>query len=513
MESAPFSVTLSLLPLSFWVALSLLGIGTLWAWGHLRDGMGVPVMVVMGTIAAWYVGDAFYNNYSLYADVFGYEVRDDAWWEVAIFVISFLWFTPLVHRWINRRELRNPSQLTFLLRKGGNQPQLQAGLEPLLWGCIAVWGVLSLVAFYRLQGDIIHYFCPYLDYRAEPWARGQIGAGLDFLWSVAYYFQLFVAATFGVIMVLVKRLRCRILALVGVLLTWPYFLFDRTRNVMLAAVLPAVLSLAFVRLRSHLVIRIAVLVVSFLLINAWFAFVLTNRGEDVTNTTALKENGFDPGNQKSVHHLGLNMFEELCWINAFIDLGRYQPDWGDGYFSEFVNPIPRSIWPNKPLIGFDYNILRGQVWIPGDPGMPTLSSGIVGQGVLNFGKLLGPVAAAFLTSIWVAVLIRLDLTGQKLGRLPLYGLGLILTFNLGRDITLITLYTFVFGAGLVWLLELRTKKSARRARNGSSSKRGRKLPAPSAIPDETVINPNFSRGSNPASLPAPSARPGWYSGS
>ena len=94
--------------------------------------MGVPVLVVMGTIAIWYVGDAFYNNYSLYADVFGSEVRDDAWWEVAIFVTAFLVLTPPIHRWINRRELRNSSQLTFLLRKGANQPQLQAGLVQLL---------------------------------------------------------------------------------------------------------------------------------------------------------------------------------------------------------------------------------------------------------------------------------------------------------------------------------------------------------------------------------------------
>jgi hypothetical protein len=34
---------------------------------------------------------------------------------------------------------------------------------------------------------------------------------------------------------------------------------------------------------------------------------------------------------------------------------------------------------------------------------------------------------------------------QKTGRLLLYMLGLVLTFNLGRDITLITLYPFLFG--------------------------------------------------------------------
>ena len=34
---------------------------------------------------------------------------------------------------------------------------------------------------------------------------------------------------------------------------------------------------------------------------------------------------------------------------------------------------------------------------------------------------------------------------SKTGRLLLYMLGLVLTFNLGRDITLITLYPFLFG--------------------------------------------------------------------
>jgi len=39
------------------------------------------------------------------------------------------------------------------------------------------------------------------------------------------------------------------------------------------------------------------------------------------------------------------------------------------------------------------------------------------------------------------------------GRLPLYSLGLILTFNIGRDITLLVLYPFVFGALIIWWLD------------------------------------------------------------
>ena len=53
------------------------------------------------------------------------------------------------------------------------------------------------------------------------------------------------------------------------------------------------------------------------------------------------------------------MFEELCWINTFIKSGAYEPNWGARYFAELVNPIPRVLWHNKPLIGIDYAKARG----------------------------------------------------------------------------------------------------------------------------------------------------------
>jgi hypothetical protein len=116
-------------------------------------------------------------------------------------------------------------------------------------------------------------------------------------------------------------------------------------------------------------------------------------------------------------------------------------------------------------------------WDQGEGGVAaTISTGMIGQGVVNFGWLLGPAFAALLVSLWVAALARLDLEGQKVGRIPLYALGLILTFNLGRDITLITLYTFIFGSVIVWWLERshhqptrRTKSRGRRAESGEKA--------------------------------------------
>jgi hypothetical protein len=96
---------------------------------------------------------------------------------------------------------------------------------------------------------------------------------------------------------------------------------------------------------------------------------------------------------------------------------------------------------------------------------------MIGQGVVNFGLILGPIAAALLMSIWVAVLARLDLRGD-IGRLLLCTVGLILTFNMGRDITLFVLYPFVFGYMLLLAWEWQQKKKI--AQNVSASRRSKR---------------------------------------
>jgi hypothetical protein len=153
---------------------------------------------------------------------------------------------------------------------------------------------------------------------------------------------------------------------------------------------------------------------------------------------------------KEIKHAGLNMFEELGWVNQFIDRGTYTPNWGARYFAELVNPIPRVLWRDKPMIGIDYAIARGQGFGSasdrGSAGVgATISTGMIGQGVVNYGRFWGPIAAALLMGIWAAVLARQDLLGDRTGRLLLFIFGIVLTFNLGRDITFITLYPFVFG--------------------------------------------------------------------
>lgn len=146
------------------------------------------------------------------------------------------------------------------------------------------------------------------------------------------------------------------------------------------------------------------------------------------------------------------MYQELGYINYFIQNGTYKVNWGTRYFAEAVNPVPRVLWPGKPMIGIDYAIARGMAYgnLDAKTGgiAASISTGMIGQGVVNFGRIIGPLAAALLMAIWVSLLARLDLMGFRIGYLMLYGLGLVLTYNMGRDITLLILYPLIFG----WIL-------------------------------------------------------------
>jgi len=428
--------------------------GGAWCIRRVNDGTGIPSLAVLGTTAAWYVGDAFYNDYANnHAKQFDAGTLQGAWWQVAWFLAFFLLITPSIHRWINRPYRHRHSGVLQMFNHGADQPIIQRQLNALFGICASVWAILLLIALVVLKAEIIHYVFPFWGYKATPWTHARIGAGFDFLSIVAVYLNLLVASMFGVIVALATEPRIRRYALLLCLLTWPYFLLDRTRNSMLTLVIPAMLCWVFLRLRGGMWKKAMVLLVCYMMVNTWMKFVIANRS-DMSIAAAFKEKGLNLAGQKDVHNEGLNMFEELCWISTFIDNGAYHVNWGARYFAELVNPIPRAIWPGKPLIGIDYAIARGQGGNDDSAAgvYATISTGFIGEGVVNFGRFLGPMAVAVLMGLWVAVLARLDLNVHALGRLPLYSLGLILTFNLGRDITLITLYPFVFGALVVkWL--------------------------------------------------------------
>lgn len=435
----------SSLPIPYYFACLLVAGISFRAWQERTSGWGLPLGAVIVTVTGWYLIDPVYNNYSSYVAEIGKANLEAACWQVCLFLTTLAFFSPPIARSLCGSFSNRQSSVVSAVRSNRfDLRKNQLLLERLFIFVAVVWCLLMGVAMVRISFQFQGLFFPYLlGYRIDPWARDRIGSGFDALLSLANYFQLFLTASFGVFASILKRSSYRNAAIILCFLSFPYYLIDRTRNTMLAILIPGLLSFSFLRLKSNTA-RATVLAMAFSAISIWFAIVLSQRTD--RSIASVITDGVDLGSAMQSKHLGLNMFEELGWINKFISDGTYNPNWGQRYFAEIVNPIPRSLWPNKPLIGIDYAIARGQGGGSASSAgvFATISTGMIGQGVVNFGIFLGPLAAAFLVSFWIGILARQDLDGRP-SRMLLYVIGLILTFNLGRDITLITLYPFIFG--------------------------------------------------------------------
>ena len=454
-----------MLPPAFWLAVLAWLYFLYKAWTLREESIGIPMLTVLATVGAWYGGDPFYNDYGEYIQDIGKPALENAWWEVLLFIVAFGTITPAVHRTINRKFLRPRSNLLYLVRHGvDGVDNFQTQIDWLCRVLAFVWALIMITALVRTNFDFVGLFMPYLGAKAEPWIRGRIGTGFDSLISLAAYILVGLTAEFGVFTALSTRNTTRLLALTVYLLALPTYIFDRTRNTMLATILPGFCAWVFLRVRGGLIIRIIFIIAGFMVLEAWLKFVIANRTDQSIATAFQQELKGQSVDTKDVKHLGFNMFEELGHINAYITDGSYRPNWGARYFAELVNPIPRALWPGKPLIGLDYAVARGLAYDDAGANQggvaASVSTGMVGQGVVNFGRFLGPVAAASLMALWASLLARQDLQAARLGRLFLYALGLFLTFNMGRDITLLVIYPYcffyVFILGVEWIYQART---------------------------------------------------------
>jgi hypothetical protein len=445
------------LPLPFYLCFPVVAFFAWQAWQARDDAWGIPMIVVLATAGAWYLGDPLYNDYGTYVGTIGADFLTDAWWEVLLFFVALGMLGPAVSARMNHGVGNGRSMFFAVMRSHEmDTPAFQDQVAKMAFALFLAWSVLMTAALIRTDGDVIGLFFPYLGERADPWARDRIGGGVDALYALAGYIQILLTSLFAVTLALSKRVFPMVLSGILYFLSAPYFIFGRTRNAMLSVLLPGLIAFLTLRIRGSTWLKIGIAIASFVAIEGWFKFVLDNRDKG-TIAEAFKTGGSKDEELKAKKHLGFNMFEELGYINYFIENGSYKVNWGERYFAEIVNPIPRVLWPGKPMIGIDYAIARGMGY--GDQAAKSggvaasISTGMIGQGVVNFGRILGPIASALLMAFWVAVLARQDLMGSDIGHILLYAIGLVLTFNMGRDITLLVIYPFVFGWIFLILLQ------------------------------------------------------------
>lgn len=410
----------------------------------------IPALIIYLTTAAWYCIEPIYSPGNL--DPFSSVILEDAYVQIIIFVVAFRLFIPPLAK-----------------RLTAKQPEADVTIAPTFSPSLtlaylaAIWVVLLGIGIYLLNGDIGAALFP-INSRAGVylWQRGaasSAGPG-GFLISSAAYTYLLICALFGVLLPLQTQLPVKLANLGLILISYPYFLFSGARNQFLAVALPAYFSYALLS-KQKWWIKVLATGAAFIALNYILSVVIAYRNVGFANFLSDISQG--TGDDPQQKHLGLNMLEELCFINSFYQQGLLHLSYGNSYLAEFLNFIPRAIWPNKPLIGIDYAILRGfGASNANDIGVfATISPGFMGQGFINFGPYFGPIAAAFLLAFWGAFLARLWSQRQAILRVCLFLAGLGITFNLGRGVTLLVLWPIIFGYILIRIMEwLRKDKLA-----------------------------------------------------
>jgi hypothetical protein len=403
-----------------------------------RNAFGVTVMVYI-TVFAWYFVDPFINPEQY--DYLPSSLLEKSYGQVLLFLIGFRVFTPVAIRWLVRR--RSSGILDTRLTP-----------EAILVAAAGIWLVLFIIGIARMGGDVMGAVFP-IDGRAGPsmWGRDALeSSGSGFLISFGGYLFNAVTAFLGVLVFFQRTTARRLLAGAMFAITLPYFFLAGARSHFLAAVLPFIITYLFYG-RHLLILKLAILAVAFFCLNEGFKFVTAFRGTGFREVLA-SENPYELMDQ-DMRQRGLNMTQELCFVNTYLETGGGSPAYGARYLNELLNFVPRMIWPSKPLIGIDYAKWRGFESDTSELGVnTTVSSGMIGGGVLNFGQIFGPVAAGILMALWTGLLIRWWEQRKSLLRLVLFMLGVGLTFNLGRDISLLVLWPVIFAYFFVRLGEI-----------------------------------------------------------
>jgi hypothetical protein len=424
-----------------------------------------PAAALYITIFVWYLVNYLYDGPDSFQLSFDVQQTGFALIQVATFLVFYraaVWF--LIPRLAKARSIVIP--------KG-------PPLRRLTQVVIGAWVMLLFLGVGLSDWNLFGILWPPSSTeKVGLFVTSGVGSGASFLISTCEYIYLLLCAWMGVLFVLERGIGRWALA-ISIFASWPYYWFGRTRNRMIALLLPAMACYYLFKHRRYLQ-KIGVTAVVLFGVNIWFLIVANFR--DVTETQYLEIATHIQA--KGLQHYGVNMLEELCWSNALVKEGTYKIHYGSNYISQFVNFVPRTFWPNKPLIGWDYAIARGYgIGESEEEGVyATISTGVIGQGVINFGPYFGVLAAATLMALWNCFLSRLWLQRQSHLRVLLFLMGLGQTFNIGRDITLLALWPIVFGYGIVRLLERFSSSTYHR-----NSKR-RKLESTSAeIPAHGVL--------------------------
>ena len=163
----------------------------------------------------------------------------------------------------------------------------------------------------------------------------------------------------------------------------------------------------------------------------WAAASVSGRNAGTTNWETATE----------VNYVGFEMFRELLYLERMIpEFSEHK--FGHTYYVQFVNPIPRFLWPGKPIgdAGLELAGMRDSVNNGADL---TISPGLIGEMHWN-GGLIG----IFLVSAFMGYLAKSwdrirPMATQSLLAFTIFATGLAIIFLSGRSISMPVLYGII----------------------------------------------------------------------
>jgi len=448
------SPILSILPTSFAVAAAVLLALTVEAVVKRTFLSSLLDLAVYFTIGLWYFADIF-------IDPDTYRTLDPsslsaAYWQVVLFLLAY--------RFIPRFFLA-PSKLQV---DDAIKQTNRVKIEAVLALVVPVWLGLMVIGFWRMDWNIVYALLP-VGGRNAPhmWSRGAVGGRTDFLVSTGSYIYNFICALFGVLLVLARKKPADcILLLLLMAISWPAYFLLGIRHQLLAVVVPMILTFLILSrwaLWKRALVALAALICLHFTMLAMLQ--MRNQGWDAFWESPFKTEAGE------VRHEGLNMGEELAFINGFYGNGELHLTYGADYVAHFANAVPRMLWKSKPKVGFEYAVLRGQPLDENGQPAATISTGLIGQGVVNFGPWLGPLTAACLMCLYTGFLVRQCRPGEHPARLFLFLVGVGLLPNLGRDFTPLVFWPLIFGDLVVRYIDWRSTHAERFLRAPKGGKR------------------------------------------
>lgn len=432
------------LSLGYWLTIIVIAGLVIEAVFRWQQKWAVPALMVYVTVIGWYVLEPVYSPDTLAE--FSADEINTAFYAVIIFLVAFriscipiiLMMKPLITQKFDAQAIPAEQVLKY---------------NAILWILLLAIGVA------RLNGDVVLALFP-VDARAgnSMWLRaGGADAGpFGFLISSASYLYILVLAAFGMLLPFLKTRQSQLFCIALIAISWPYAFLQGSRNVTLAVFIPLVFSYLFFS-NTKVWMKISIIAFSGIFIDYAMRTILAFRKFGFAAKTIDVQDIQDKG------YAGLNMASELVHCIAYTESGVLRQTWGMGLVYELGNIIPRAIWSDKPLLGIDYALARGFGGGDGDTGVvATISTGMIGQGVLEFGFIGGPIFVAILMALWCGLLARLHEQGT-IARVCLFLFGMGLTFNLGRNITMLVLWPMLFAYIAVILLERAGARKAMRS--------------------------------------------------